>query len=400
MRVLLSRKRSDTDERGAVALLVGILAVALCMVSAFVVDLGQSYVSTRQLQTAADAAALAAAQEYVTSPGTCPQLLLLTAVRAKAQAAADSHLTRNRPGATTQAITPTCNAEGELEVTYTTTGTTPVTFGKLAGVGNTLSTTRSATAVVDVPPSAVGGKPLALCSEQVPKGAPEGVWKEIRTPGKGHSGSDCPAGENGGNWWFNTCDIEGGGTTQGSPANTGKAIENGCTSEIGVVPNQDPSSPAKLSQSLTANCKAGSPATPSCLDADTGNSNWTQKDAYEAWATILGEPSIFPVFCSVTECDPDTSAGKGGTNVRYPVYRLAAAVVCGVHTSKADYRSDTGACAGNPYSEAYMSGLDKGENILFVKYTKVSTSGTTRDATCALGAAECDSGLRRVHLAR
>ncbi len=51
------------DDRGAVAVLTALLLVPLLVCAALVVDIGASYVQRRQLQNAADAAALAIAQD-------------------------------------------------------------------------------------------------------------------------------------------------------------------------------------------------------------------------------------------------------------------------------------------------------------------------------------------------
>ncbi len=71
MRVPVIRQRvtAPRDERGAAAVLVGILAVFLVGLSAFTVDLGAAYVSNRNLQKAADAGALAAAQSLTKVSG-------------------------------------------------------------------------------------------------------------------------------------------------------------------------------------------------------------------------------------------------------------------------------------------------------------------------------------------
>jgi Flp pilus assembly protein TadG len=73
VRVLLSRR--ERDERGVTAVLVGILSVFLVGIAAFTVDAGAAFVSNRNLQRAADAGALAAAQYLTQFPGTCNNIV-------------------------------------------------------------------------------------------------------------------------------------------------------------------------------------------------------------------------------------------------------------------------------------------------------------------------------------
>jgi hypothetical protein len=60
---LILKKKQFSGQSGQVAVLVGILMVSLVGMAAFVVDTGSIYSTRRYLQTAADAAALAGAQE-------------------------------------------------------------------------------------------------------------------------------------------------------------------------------------------------------------------------------------------------------------------------------------------------------------------------------------------------
>jgi hypothetical protein len=54
---------NDNNERGAIMILVALSMIVLLLSSAFVVDIGMSYVQKSKLQSAVDASALAAAQE-------------------------------------------------------------------------------------------------------------------------------------------------------------------------------------------------------------------------------------------------------------------------------------------------------------------------------------------------
>jgi hypothetical protein len=417
VRVQLRHRRRGED--GVVAVLVAILAVVLLVISAFVVDLGIAFTSKRQLQTAADAGALAAAKRFAEEPGTCP--LLKASFSAEAEAVAESIATVNRPEQVKEDFAVDCLTsgpyKGALQVTYRASGTTPTYFG--AGVvGDEISTDREASAVVYVPGKAKL-RPYALCDLDIPPVSelPTEV-REIKMPGQAWSGSDCAAAETGGNWWFVNCP----GVSTMNAAEVATALKDGCENDAEVVEPQDPSSPTALSSSLTANCNDQSDVGPSCLDADTGESNLVVPVVAEAWEAILGETVLFPVFCTTSSvCSPSTVTGTG-TNRVYPIFKLAPAVVCGYHIlDKGSGSINTGDCAGNTFSADYadllgcdnkndacLTGVDpttgapttqapKETVRLFLKF--VTDSDGVRGTTCTLGTA-CDAGLRQVTMSR
>lgn len=413
MRVQLRQRRRNED--GAVAVLVAIVAAVLFLLSAFVADLGVAYTSKRQLQTAADAGALAAAKRLAEEPGTCPQLK--ANFTDDAEVVAEGIATTNRPGQVKEEFTVDCLTsgpyDGALQVTYRASGVTPTFFGG-GVVGDEISTQSEASAVVYVP-SKAKLRPYALCDLDIPAvdELPTQVM-EIKMPGQAWSGSDCAAAETGGNWWFVNCP----GMTTMNAAQVATALKDGCENEAEVVEPQDPSSPTALSSSLTANCNDQSDVGPSCLDADTGESNLVVPAIAEAWGAILGETVLFPVFCTTSSvCSPSTVTGTG-TNRVYPIFKLAPAVVCGYHILDRPSGSiDTGDCAGNSFSEDYvallgcankndacLTGVDpttgatttqspKETVRLFLKF--VTDSDGAGGTTCTLGTA-CDAGLRQV----
>ena len=67
----MASRSQARDERGAVAILVAVMAIALFVVAAMVVDLGLARDTKRQSQIAADAAALAAANRLYPDTATC-----------------------------------------------------------------------------------------------------------------------------------------------------------------------------------------------------------------------------------------------------------------------------------------------------------------------------------------
>ena len=65
--------RVNRGERGAVAVMVGIIATTLFVIAALVVDLGFARDTKRQSQNAADASALAAGNVLYVLDGTCSE---------------------------------------------------------------------------------------------------------------------------------------------------------------------------------------------------------------------------------------------------------------------------------------------------------------------------------------
>jgi hypothetical protein len=169
MRVLLKRRDRQRDQRGAFAVIVGLLSLVLLGISAFTVDLGMAYTTKRQLSSASDAASLAADAVYKTEykglctvPGNDPSNPSATNanVRADAEAAADSLFMQNYPqgtGADGNITDVSCKGTG-VQVTYGATGTSGSPFGRLLGGSGTITTAGSAAAAY-----AVGGGICALC---------------------------------------------------------------------------------------------------------------------------------------------------------------------------------------------------------------------------------------------
>jgi hypothetical protein len=169
MRVLLKGPDRQRDQRGAVAVIVGLLSVLLLGISAFTVDLGMAYVTKRQLSSASDAASLAADKYYkdhyqglCTVPGNDPKnpSAANASVLGQAEIQADSLFTQNYPEGTDSdgSITDvTCKGTG-VQVTYTATGTSGSPFGRLLGGSGTITTAGHAAAAYSV-----GGGICALC---------------------------------------------------------------------------------------------------------------------------------------------------------------------------------------------------------------------------------------------
>ena len=169
MRVLLKRRLRQRDQRGAIALIVGLLSILLLGISAFTVDFGMAYTTKRQLSTAADAASLAADAVYksdykglCTVPGNDPNspVAANASVRASAEAAADDLFKQNFPAGSSADGSITnlaCNGTG-VQVTYTASGKSSSPLGPLLGGSGTITTDGTAAAAYSV-----GGGICALC---------------------------------------------------------------------------------------------------------------------------------------------------------------------------------------------------------------------------------------------
>ena len=389
--MMLRRGRS---ERGAVAVTVAILSVVLVGIGAFTMDFGMSYVSTRQLQLSSDAAALAAAGVFAAVPGDCATIAANTTARTTAQAAADKLRSDNdgRASSSGSTITVNCNAQGTLDVSYSSTGKTPALLGPIFGQSSDYVTSRSATATVGVSPSAPG-RPYALCSPQLPAVVPSATVVRLQLPDPSDTQAACPTAEIGGNWWTTRCPGES------DSGHLGDDTLYGCDVPLSIISNQpSPATPSQLSSFLSSACTSPSP---SCLETNTGNIGGTP--VLTAWNQFVNNQAtlIFPVFCGdPTPCDPAALYNpSGGGNVVYPIYRLAAMTICGYHWGSAELDNMSGPCANNPSAYRASDG-DNNDNFLLVVPTAVRVSGGTQEFACQLGQVSCDGGARRAFLTR
>ena len=101
------------DERGGVAVTVGVLLAALVGFGAIVVDVGHLYAERRQLQNGADGAALAAAEEFVEAKSDCVG-------PPSAQATVDSYANANANDANANATYACEDADGNPSLNHVT----------------------------------------------------------------------------------------------------------------------------------------------------------------------------------------------------------------------------------------------------------------------------------------
>jgi Flp pilus assembly protein TadG len=376
-RGLTSRLRNRRyDEGGAFAIVFAALVVMLLVLSAFTVDLGQAYVSKRQLQTAADAGALAAAQVYKGQTLTCQQLLSNAPLKTAAQQAADRWAQQNRPNAVGTPVQLGCNAAGGLTVDYSLTGSTPQVFGGLVTGHNTITTQRAAQVTIGGGASdAVGNlRPWGICSAVAKK---TGVVAFV--PMKNSSttlqdsatlcGTDAPPG----GWWIGQCVGQGNGT-----GDTKDAIEKGCdpSTAYTFVPNQSThnTSPTTLFNWMTSQCPNKSSG-PYCLSSDTGKNPETQGQA--SWQTLVGKSFTMPVFCDTPDCSQLAQSGQGNGG-SYAVEMIATVQLCGFYmTAPSTGWPTSGACKDNNPLNYTSNSVTNGSGLFVVITALTGGPGNT-----------------------
>lgn len=380
------------DDRGAVALLVAILAVFLIGLSAFVVDLGSAYVSNRNLQKAADAGALAGAQSLSKATGTCDSVRTNSVAVTAAKAVAVQVAKSNYPDASWTETTweVKCDPAGKsLLVKLGNSGTTVTRFAGVFGGQSEVTTGRAATATLEVGPHTnTRMRPLAMCSTQLTTGP----FVRLDYP------KDAPpaCGNASGAWWTVDC--------PGAPSNSTSQmvvqVREGCPNGVSVVSAQSETQTAQqLTTTLEAACLGGATPEGGCLESNPGNLDSGQVAASWKYLVDNSVPAIFPVFCAPPQCSDSTIDGSGN-NATFPVYKLLGAVICGYHFSQNEaYHSTSGECSGLP-SNMYAGNDPSGNqvNYLIIKYVQISASGSNVESECSLGNLNCDGGIRRTRL--
>ena len=418
----MKRLWRQQDDRGATAVLVGLLATFLLGISAFTVDFGIAFANTRQLQTAADAAALGASGVFASSQKfTCADVRTDKLSAAGVEVA--NKIVANKPAGVTATLAPggftaTCTSKG-LEVTATVLGTSSQFFGGLLGQSGDYNLRRTATAVVEAA-TGVGSKlrPMAVCSSDLPATVTAGTVFLLRLPGDGLAPSgSCPLPPNAGNWWTLDCPEESsddGGVANGGTSGLEEQIRNGCKLPVSIVSGQEGATGAALRTILTSACSAGKSlsAPYQCLSGDPG-----QPDAGKietAWRDLIDArtESLIPSFCAgspalPSPCDQTTVSGTG-TNAVFPVHKFIAATVCAYHFGKQPSKQYDGlpiVGINDPCAPAapQMASIDAQKNdddrYLVLVFKNAQASGSTAPG-CPLGISPCDTGVRQVRLTR
>ena len=217
--------RSLKNERGAVAVIVAILIVPLLVCTALVVDMGSAYARNREAQNAADAAALAVAQDC--AGGACGNY----------SSTATTFATANVPSGPVSTAASVNTSTGK--VTVNTTSTVPFSFGPVVGIDST-DVHATATATWGSPSAGTALLPLAFSwcafAAQTGGGVPTGTTQSTimlpKTDGTACtsiSGNPVP----GGFAWLDsdTCSTQttAGGTALSDPGRS--PTGTGCTAD-------------------------------------------------------------------------------------------------------------------------------------------------------------------------
>jgi Flp pilus assembly protein TadG len=368
------RVQLKPEDSGAVAIIVALSTVGLAIVAAFSTDLGLAYNSSRQLQTSADAASLAAAGQLASHPGTCATIVADTAAVSAARTLADQVSQSNRPGRTPTTWSVACSPDNKrVEVTYGNSGTTTGFFGGLTGA-TSIGAAKSATAEVFVPSGVGGLRPYFLClsDAQALEATSGSGFLDIPYP-------NAACGNEGGNWYSVDCPEDGTGNS--TPV-IGVNTSEGCDSEISIVDTSGAYPPVTaafdptIEKSLLLQaCDGGLSGSAGCLTGNTGN--LASNPVQTAWDGLLGKSIALPVFRA------DTVVGSGN-NAKYPIKAILGAKVCAYEWQNKQASSSDPDCAGVVFPSGPPS------DHLWLKFETIQVSGSSKpNPVCAVGDPLC-----------
>jgi hypothetical protein len=188
--------RSRTVERGVAAPLLAVFLVVLLGLAAMVIDYGSLWQHRRQMVTATDAAALAAAQEYAIGGNGCDASV------------ARAYYDRNAPA---NADAPACTP-GTQQVRVDGSVTVEYGFGRILGL-DSQAIVSSTTASWQQPSSVKGLRPLGLCLSVLRRlnASPPRSGQRVTIPWNNSQPDDCSTAGNNipGGWGY--IDFNGGG---------------------------------------------------------------------------------------------------------------------------------------------------------------------------------------------
>lgn len=366
-------------------MLVAALALVLFVIAALVVDLGMARDRKAQSQNAADAAALAAANQlYLDLTKPMSQRMSEAAQVARDYAAsnfgvgaADWSTCTDPARLATPSATQCISFDNPTAPTLVRVRIPDVPvragFGAVAGVSEIQVRAAAEAGVEAETITAEGGlRPWAICSKVVTTSATVvfAPMKNGSVSTKDAAGGCGPDGPPGG-WWVAQCT----GQSNGNGA-TDAIVLSGCpTSGYRPVANQPSGTPAQLSTFLRNACP-NKTHNDTCLASDPGNNFHNSTDE---WQTLVGHTITMPVFCFKPTCDPNAYAGTG-QNASYAIHKIATVEICGFKfTPRAASTGwpTEGPCATNNPKGFTSNDVDNGGGIFLV--IKKLTGGPTGD---------------------
>lgn len=322
---------------GAVAVIVAIVLMVLVGMAAFAVDLGIAYNTRQDLQTATDAAALAAAMEFWDNP--CP---VTAADVTAAESAVQPMNSAAVPEAMWSPLQVSCvdpGREGQVVVTWSARVSLEAIFLGVVPNADPLQPLATASAVVGFEEDGSDLRPFALCSAELPEFGSAGL---IGVTGTGADGG-CVGLDPAGIWRTTACPV---GEAPAGDYLT--ALAEGCPSPAVPVATSE-QGPAELGAALLSACP---PSGPDCLGGSDGPAFEGQRA--DEWDLLVGQRILLPVVCGPPDCDSVATAGVGN-NMQYPVYRLADVTICGYSgrlTPDSESLGPPAGCAGGPEGDA------------------------------------------------
>lgn len=378
MRVLVRHQ----DEGGAVAVVTGLVVLALVGLMAFVADLGMAYASKRDLQNAADAAALAVAQQVVRDSGpgaNCAEMrdrVNLSPTRQTYSTLANTIFASNTPnpdaGLAGGAVSADCTSRG-LVLSAEGRQLSRTAFAGIFGVDGIQLSQSAKTLVASGLP--YGLRPFGVCEQdasfmwtKTPTGQYPPRTVVYNDPKPKEPVRDCSAGV--GNWGILDLDSGGGGRGGGPSQCEGTKgwIECGFN---GTLPN------------------------PSTIPGQTGGFGGSVDSQL---LTLDGKEFAIPVF---------STASGNGSNSQYGVTKFIVVKMCGfdMGTKSPDATAQempASACYDDvewqaaKVSAASEFGVDGNLSFIQLVYVTTVTAGQL-NVGCSLDD-PCSTGARVVKL--
>lgn len=328
------RLRRPHGEEGVVAILVAASMVFFLGLTAFAVDVGNAYATKRKLSTAADGAALAAAQELAFSATTCDNAL----TRQAAVNVAEDYNVRNQAPAGAD-VDISCPVGSPGEVTVTNDETVDVLLAGALGQPD-FDVAGSAVARYGIPGSVTELAPFSFCETSLAIQAvfaqgppvPEDSRQTVRVPVVLPEDQSGPA---------EACDLPAGAVGVLNLQNDGKNVARKVIADwFRGEFDSNPVPEIKFPGAVTAN-----------EGAANGN------ELRDALNEILGETLVFPLHASA----------DGPPDQRFNLSSLVAAKFCGW---KLQEKTDDGS-GGCPAPLPSLSEPDSYFDLLFVEHIVV-----------------------------